>query len=70
MFNQHRMVRIFKAITMLKMAPPKTVKLLAKQLDTTERTVYRYIDMLKSLGFNVQKIIPIIGVSLVRMILL
>lgn len=55
MYNQHRILKVLKAIALLKVQPPKSIKLLAKQLETTERTLYRYIDLIKELGFEIKK---------------
>lgn len=55
MYNQNRILKVLKAIALLKTQPPKSVKLLAKQLETTDRTVYRYIDLIKELGFEIKK---------------
>ncbi len=55
MFNQNRIYRIFRLITFLKNKPTKTTAQLMQLLETSERTVYRYIDMLRELGFEVEK---------------
>lgn len=55
MFNQHRIYRIFQLINFLKARPAKPIKSIMKYLDTSERTVYRYIDLLTELGFRVEK---------------
>ena len=55
MYNQNRILKVLKAIALLKTQPPKSVKLLAKQLEITERTFYRYIDLIKELGFEIKK---------------
>jgi proteasome accessory factor C len=53
MFNQNRIYRVFQLIHFLKSKPPKPIRSIAKRLDASERTVYRYLDMLKDLGFDV-----------------
>ncbi|MFN4854658.1 MAG: helix-turn-helix transcriptional regulator [Bacteroidota bacterium] len=55
MFNQNRIYRIFRLIAFLKSKPAKTTAQLMKLLETSERTVYRYLDMLRELGFEVEK---------------
>lgn len=55
MYNQNRILKVLKAIALLKTQPPKSVKLLSKQLEITERTFYRYIDLIKELGFEIKK---------------
>ncbi len=55
MFNQHRIPRVLQLISFLQKSPPKSIRHLAVILETTERTTYRYIDLIKSLGFAVEK---------------
>ncbi len=55
MYNQNRIYRVFQLINYLKSNPPKSVRSIMKYLDTSERTVYRYIEMLKDLGFDIEK---------------
>ncbi len=55
MFNQNRMMRVFKLITLLKSFPKKTIKRIAISLDVSERSAYRYLDLLQELGFEVEK---------------
>ena len=55
MFNQHKIYRVLQLITQLQNKPSKSVRFMATSLECTERTTYRYIDLLKQLGFNVQK---------------
>lgn len=55
MFNQNRLFRLFQLINYLKSRPPKTVRSIEQFLNTSERTVYRYIDLLRDLGFTVEK---------------
>lgn len=55
MFNQHRIMRVFQLINMLKSGSPKSVNHLAKMLETTDRSVYRYLDLLRELGFDIQR---------------
>ena len=55
MFNQNRIYRLFQLINYLKARPAKTVRNIETFLDTSERTVYRYLDLLKDLGFIIEK---------------
>ena len=55
MFNQNRIYRLFQLINYLKAKPAKTVRSIETLLDTSERTVYRYLDLLKDLGFKIEK---------------
>ena len=55
MLNQHKILRVLQLITFLQEPPHKSVGLLAKFLDTTERTVYRYLDLLRECGFDLHK---------------
>lgn len=42
-------------INYLKARPAKSVRSIESFLDTSERTVYRYLDLLKDLGFTIEK---------------
>jgi proteasome accessory factor C len=55
MFNQHRILRVFKLITLLKTFPAKSIKRLAQSLEISERSCYRYLDLLAEMGFEVDK---------------
>lgn len=55
MYNQNRIYRVFQLINYLRARPPKSIKSIMQFLNTSERTVYRYIDMLKDLGFKVER---------------
>ncbi len=55
MFNQHRILRVFKLITLLKTFLAKSIKRLAQSLEISERSCYRYLDLLEELGFEVEK---------------
>lgn len=55
MFNQNRILKVFQLISQLKLQPPKSVKLMAKQFESSERTIYRYLDLLQALGFELKK---------------
>lgn len=55
MFNQNRIYRVFQLINFLKARPAKTISSIEQLLQTSGRTVYRYVDLLEELGFNVEK---------------
>lgn len=55
MYNQHRIYRVFRLINYLKSKPPKNHSSLAQLLEVTERSVYRYLDLLEQLGFEIHK---------------
>lgn len=55
MLNQHKILRVLQFISHLEQAPSKTVAQLASLIDTTDRTVYRYLDLVKECGFDVQR---------------
>ncbi len=55
MLNQHKILRVLQFISFLEQEPSKTVAQLASLLDTTERTVYRYLDLVKECGFDLQR---------------
>jgi len=55
MYNQHRLLRLLQLIASLRKAHPKTISQLQKLLVTTERSVYRYFDLLREAGFELIK---------------
>jgi len=55
MYNQNKLLRLLQLISVLQASPAKTMKTIAKLIGSTERTVYRYLDLLKAVGFNVEK---------------
>lgn len=55
MLNQHKILRVFQLITALKRKPYKSIEQLATLMDTTSRTIYRYIDLLIELGYTIEK---------------
>jgi predicted DNA-binding transcriptional regulator YafY len=55
MLNQHKILRVFQLITYLQEKPHKAVGQLATFMETTERTVYRYLDLLRECGFDLHK---------------
>ena len=55
MYNQHRLLRLFQLINYLQAPPAKYIQQLKRMLDTSERSVYRYLDLLREAGFDVQR---------------
>lgn len=55
MFNQLKLLRVLQLIAYLETSPSKSIQQLAKLLDATDRTVYRYLDLLRACGFDVNK---------------
>jgi hypothetical protein len=55
MFNQNRIYRLFQLINFLKARPAKSIRSIEAFLETSERTAYRYLDLLKDLGFQEHK---------------
>jgi len=55
MHNQNKLLRLLQLISVLQASPAKTMKTIAKLIGSTERTVYRYLDLLKAVGFSVDK---------------
>lgn len=55
MLNQHKILRVLQLITLLKKEPAKSIKFISGILESTDRTVYRYLDLIKELGFDLKK---------------
>jgi transcriptional antiterminator len=55
MLNQRKILRVLQFISYLEQHPPKAVNQLAEMLETTERTVYRYLDLIRECGFDLQR---------------
>lgn len=55
MLNQHKILRVLQLISLLKKEPTKSIKFIAGILESTDRTVYRYLDLVKELGFDLQR---------------
>ncbi len=55
MHNQNKILRVLQLIALLKKEPAKSIRYLAGVLESTDRTVYRYLDLVKELGFELQK---------------
>ena len=54
-FNQNRLYRLLQLVKLLKMNPHRTVDDLAEFLETSPRSVYRYLNLLESVGFSIAK---------------
>jgi predicted DNA-binding transcriptional regulator YafY len=55
MYNQHKILRVFQLINLLKSKPAKSIRTFAKILEIDSRSVYRYFDLLHALGFQLEK---------------
>ena len=55
MLNQRKILRVLQFIAYLEQRPPNTVNQLSDMLETTERTVYRYLDLIRECGFDLQR---------------
>lgn len=55
MHNQHKILRVLQLITLLKSRPAKPISYIGEMLDSSDRTVYRYLDLLEELGFVVHR---------------
>lgn len=55
MHNQNKILRVLQLIALLKKEPAKSIRFLASILESTDRTVYRYLDLVKELGFELNK---------------
>ena len=55
MTDQQKLYRVFRLIQLLSQPPYQTVKRLAEKLEVSQKTVYRYIHLLESLGYAVDK---------------
>ena len=55
MFNQNRIYRVFRLINLLKSSPSKSIKRLSESMEVSERSLYRYMELLADVGFLVQK---------------
>jgi predicted DNA-binding transcriptional regulator YafY len=52
--NQKTLYRLLKLIALLRQEPPKSINYIADFLDSSSRTVYRYLELLESVGFNIE----------------
>lgn len=55
MESHKKFYRVFRLISLLSSPPAKTISSLASSIDITERSVYRYIDLLEAIGFTIEK---------------
>lgn len=55
MFNQNRIYRVFRLINLLKSSPAKSIKRLSESMEVSERSLYRYMELLIEVGFMIQK---------------
>ena len=55
MHNHNKLLRVFRLIAILQSRPARSVRHIAGVLEISERSAYRYIDLLKDLGFHVQQ---------------
>jgi predicted DNA-binding transcriptional regulator YafY len=55
MYNQHKILRVFQLINLLKVKPGKSIRSLAETLAIDNRTIYRYLDLLREIGFELEK---------------
>lgn len=55
MLNQRKILRVLQLIATLEVQPSKSIQHLAKLLETTDRTVYRYLDLIRACGFDLQR---------------
>ena len=53
--NQPKIFRVLQLILQLKRKPAKSVKFLSGLLETTDRTVYRYLELLEELGYPLRR---------------
>ena len=55
MLNQHKILRVLQLISLLQKEPAKSIRFMAVFIESTERTVYRYLDLIKELGFELER---------------
>lgn len=55
MFNQNRIYRVFRLINLLKSTPAKSIKRLSESMEVSERSLYRYMELLLEVGFEIHK---------------
>lgn len=55
MYNQNRIFRVLRLINLLKSSPSKSIKRLAESVEISERSLYRYLELLEEVGFEIQK---------------
>lgn len=55
MHNQNKIHRALKLISMLENESPLSIKFLANYFLISERSIYRYLNLIKELGFELKK---------------
>lgn len=55
MESHKKFYRVFRLISLLSSPPAKSINSLASSIDVTERSLYRYIELLEALGFEIEK---------------
>ena len=55
MLNQHKILRVLQLISLLQKEPAKSIRFISGFIESTERTVYRYLDLIKELGFELER---------------
>lgn len=55
MYNQYKIFRVLQLISLLKSKPAKSIRQLSIIIDSTERTIYRYLDLLSEVGFVIER---------------
>jgi predicted DNA-binding transcriptional regulator YafY len=55
MFNQHRLYRVFQLINHLRSGAHKEIEVLSRFMETSTRSTYRYIELLKAIGFQIRR---------------
>lgn len=55
MHNQNKILRVLQLISLLKKEPAKSIRFLSGILESTDRTVYRYLDLIRELGFELKR---------------
>jgi proteasome accessory factor C len=55
MSNHNKILRVFQLIGLLRTGPPRTLSSLSSTLGSTDRTVYRYLDLLKDIGLSLRR---------------
>ena len=53
MIPQAKLLRVFKLIRLLNQQPGRTISQLAESVDLSERSVYRYIQFLETVGYSI-----------------
>lgn len=55
LIEQNKIFKVLKLIQKLYSYPPKSIAQLAEQLETSDKSIYRYLNLLEELGYEVQK---------------